>query len=131
MAKAKLAGTPVDITCGFRSFAEQAELYNKVPKITNAKAGESFHNYGLAIDVIFIVDGKRTYNGDWQALGKIGQQCGLEWGGSWGQIGSNVNTIVYTEYGNLGFIDQPHFQYTGGYKIADFINNRVDFTRFQ
>ena len=133
LAKAKLQGVEVEITCGFRSFEEQTKLYNQVPKVTNAKAGESFHNYGLAIDVIFIKNGKRTYDGDWQKLGQIGKQCGLEWGGTWGQVGSNVKEISYTEEGNLelGFIDLPHFQYTAGYKITDFINNKVDYNRFK
>lgn len=132
IATAKLAGTPIEIVQGFRSFDEQTKLYNQVPKVTNAKAGESFHNYGCAIDVIFLdKNGRRTYNGDWEALSKIGKRCGLEWGGTWGQIGNVVNDSLYTEDSNLGFVDQPHFQYTAGYKITDFINNKVDWTRFQ
>ena len=45
----------VYIYCGYRSNKEQAELYKQgreTPgrKVTNAKAGQSFHNYGRAID---------------------------------------------------------------------------------
>ena len=44
---------------------------------------KSKHIDGLAIDVAFLINGKASYNGDWQALGKIGESCGLAWGGRW------------------------------------------------
>lgn len=33
------------ITCTYRSGEEQNKLYNSKPKVTNAKAGQSPHNY--------------------------------------------------------------------------------------
>ena len=53
----------VRITQGLRSFAEQAELYAQGRtkpgrKVTNARAGQSIHNYGFAVDICMIIDGK-------------------------------------------------------------------------
>ena len=53
----------VRITQGFRSFEEQQKLYaigrlTPGKKVTNAKAGQSIHNYGLAVDICLIIDGK-------------------------------------------------------------------------
>jgi hypothetical protein len=45
------------ITDARRTFAEQEKLYaqgrtSDDPRVTNARAGQSFHNYGLAIDYV-------------------------------------------------------------------------------
>jgi len=39
-----------------RTFAEQDALYLKRPKVTNAKAGQSYHNYGAAFDIVLLYD---------------------------------------------------------------------------
>lgn len=44
---------------------------------------KSKHIEGLAIDVAFSINGKTSYNGDWQRIGAIGESCGLAWGGRW------------------------------------------------
>ncbi len=99
------------ITHGLRTIKEQDALYaigrdksgKKVGKVvTNAKGGESFHNYGLAIDVVEINAGKAIWNTEWDKIAKIGEKHGFEWGGSW-----------------KTFKDKPHFQKTYGRKIGD------------
>ncbi len=40
----------------FRTIEEQNELYNKRPKVTNARGGQSIHNYGLAFDIVLLYD---------------------------------------------------------------------------
>ena len=106
LAQAK--GINVKVICGTRTYAEQNELYaqgrTKPGKVvTKAKGGESIHNFGLAFDVgIFSADGK-TYHDehrDYKAVGLIGQQLGLEWGGNW------------------KFVDEPHFQLKHGKSLA-------------
>ena len=97
--KAALGGIRIKIISGLRTYAEQDALYaqgrtapGKI--VTNARAGYSNHNFGIAFDV-GIFEGN-TYLGDspkYKAVGVIGMDLGLEWGGSW-------KTIV----------DQPHFQ---------------------
>jgi peptidoglycan L-alanyl-D-glutamate endopeptidase CwlK len=78
--------------CGTRTFSEQTKLYEQGrtapgPRVTNAKAGESAHNFGLAVD--FVRDGVLDRKGlqpDWKPesyteLGVEAAALGLEWGG--------------------------------------------------
>ena len=62
----------VRVAQGLRTFAEQDALYNQKPKVTNAKGGQSIHNYGFAIDIVLIIDGKIAswdIKKDWDADG--------------------------------------------------------------
>ena len=99
-------GIKVVLTWGYRSIESQNELYAKgrtAPGsiVTNARGGYSWHNFGLAADYAFVINGKVTWNGPWDAFGKIAAQCGLEWGGSW-----------------KGFKDRPHVQMTDGRTLS-------------
>ena len=95
-------------TEAYRSPERQDELYaigrdengNKIGStVTDARGGESAHQYRLAID-LGIVDETGNWNWDyvidpnqpdWLRLGEIGESYGFEWGGRWGW-------------------DHPHFQ---------------------
>jgi peptidoglycan L-alanyl-D-glutamate endopeptidase CwlK len=69
-------------------------------RVTNARGGESFHNFGAAYDVTLYRGGSRIQRGDdpaYTTSGVIGRTFGLEWGGDW-----------------RTFRDMPHFQLTGG-----------------
>lgn len=86
-------------TCTFRSGEEQNELFKKRPKVTNAKAGQSPHNYipSLAFDLGFITLSKKL---DWNVVNfknfaEIIQAIEplIDWGGSW-----------------VSFPDAPHYQ---------------------
>lgn len=78
------------VTCTLRSNDEQAALYAQgrtAPgkRVTNAPPGKSAHNYGLALDVVPMVNGKPDWDGShpvWQTIGDIGIECGLQWAGS-------------------------------------------------
>lgn len=55
LAACRARGADYFLISGYRSFPEQASLYfqgrtKPGKKVTNAKPGESFHNYGLAVD---------------------------------------------------------------------------------
>ena len=97
----------IRIAQGLRTFEEQNALYNQGRNgnagkiVTNAKAGQSYHNYGLALDIVNIVGNDVNYDFDWQQVSDIGKECGFEWGGDW------------------EFKDLPHFQMTFGYKEGD------------
>jgi len=78
----------------WRSFVRQDYLYAQGRHgnngssiiVTNAEAGDSLHNYGLAFDAIGDVDTKkkgrqRPYDINWDVFGDIVKQQGLEWGG--------------------------------------------------
>ena len=97
--KAALSGIKIKVISGLRTYAEQDALYAQGRTkpgniVTNAKGGYSNHNFGIAFD-IGVFEGSQ-YLGEsskYQAVGVLGMDLGLEWGGNW-------KTIV----------DQPHFQ---------------------
>lgn len=105
----KVQGIDLLVTSTFRDAESQNALYaqgrtspGKV--VTNARAGQSFHNYRCAVDVVPIRNGKLvwdTKDAVWQAIGKIGKDQGLEWAGDWNR-----------------FKELAHFQYTGGLTLA-------------
>lgn len=105
-----------------RTFKEQNDLYaqgrtapGKV--VTNAKGGSSYHNYGLAVDIVLLLkDEKGSFNkaswetnvdfdgdgvADWKEVVAIFKRYGWEWGGDW------------------KFTDTPHFQKTFGKNINE------------
>jgi peptidoglycan L-alanyl-D-glutamate endopeptidase CwlK len=99
------AGLPLLITQGLRSWEEQDALYAQgrtTPGriVTRARGGQSYHNFGLAFDVVVLDSmGKADWNPahpGWQRAGAIGKSLRLEWGGDWTRK------------------DLPHFQYSGG-----------------
>jgi peptidoglycan L-alanyl-D-glutamate endopeptidase CwlK len=101
-------GIKLRVTAGFRSIDEQNKLYAKGRTepgkvVTNARGGQSFHNYGLALDVVEMKDGVTPLwnNTNWEKIGSIGKKYGFEWGGDW-----------------TSFTDKPHFQKTFGNDLA-------------
>jgi len=114
-------GINVVITADFRSAEEQDELYAQGRTadgdiVTNAKGGESYHNYGLAIDFALMningeviwdmeYDGNGNSKDDWSEVVEIAKSLGFEWGGDW-----------------ISFKDYPHFQMDFGLSIEDLQN---------
>ncbi|MGN7394536.1 M15 family metallopeptidase [Peribacillus frigoritolerans] len=106
------AGIFVQIMAGYRSFREQYELYERgrtnksKPIVTYAKGGQSFHNYGLAVDfVILSDDGKRalwTEGEKWTRVAAIAKSLGYVWGGDFEL-----------------FRDFPHLGMSGGLSTRD------------
>ena len=106
-------GIDIIITSTYRDAETQNALYargrngNAGSIVTNARAGESWHNFQRAYDVVPVKFGKAVYNTSgidgkvWQTLGKIGESLGLEWAGRW---------VSFKEY--------PHFQLTDGLTFA-------------
>lgn len=103
---AAVYGLTVKIICGTRSWAEQDALYAQGrtapgPRVTNAKAGSSWHNYGVAFDVgLFTASGGYVTDGKvYEKFGKLaGLPVGCEWGGNW-----------------KSFKDFPHYQWVQVY----------------
>lgn len=85
-AWAKSQGLTVKIICGTRSYAEQDRLYAQRPKVTNAKGGQSNHNFGIAFD-IGLFDAKGAYLEADTQYRKLHSACGHPdgclWGGDW------------------------------------------------
>lgn len=109
IALCKENGIDLLVTSTYRDMESQTALYNQgrtAPGkiVTNAHAGESFHNYRCAVDVVPLVNGKPQWDDSdpvWAKVGELGKQAGLEWAGEW-----------------HSFKELAHFQYTGGLTIA-------------
>lgn len=84
-------GFEVEITQAVRTIEEQNALYaqgrtRKGAKVTNARGGQSYHNFGLAVDFALMVNGKLGWpepHPVWKAIGEEAARLGLEWGGTW------------------------------------------------
>lgn len=114
----KAAGLDVRIISGNRTYAEQDRLYaigrtiekNRSP-VTNAKGGQSNHNFGIAWDIgvfknkQYLTDSKpyeevaKTVKAKVTKIKELEQ---LEWGGDW-----------------KSFPDTPHFQLSTGKSIKE------------
>lgn len=117
---AKEAGIDLLVTSTYRDHESQAALFAQGRTkpgaiVTNAKPGQSWHNWRCAFDVVPIRNGKPVWgttgpDGDlWRKVGEIGESVGLEWAGRWGS--------KFREY--------PHFQYTGGLTLAELQSGKV------
>ena len=112
LIEAEAQGLDILITDGLRTNEEQTKLYNqgrttKGKIVTKARAGQSLHNYGLAIDIVPIVNKSLAY-GDYETyrtFADIAKRYGFTWGGDW-----------------KGFKDTPHFEYTQGHDWQYFYN---------
>jgi peptidoglycan L-alanyl-D-glutamate endopeptidase CwlK len=93
-------GITIQIIEGFRSIDDQNQLYEqgrtKAGKIiTYAKGGQSYHNYGLAIDFAIYdkeneklswdiqKDGNKNGVADWDEVVQEAKKLGFAWGGDW------------------------------------------------
>jgi peptidoglycan LD-endopeptidase CwlK len=97
--KAAQHGITIKVIAGLRTYEEQNELFaqgrTKPGRIvTNARGGFSNHNFGIAFDVgVFEGANYLDESPKYKAVGALGMDLGLEWGGNW-----------------KTFVDEPHFQ---------------------
>ena len=112
----EFAKKPIYIYCGIRTPNEQAQLYAqgrtiKGKIVTNAKAYESWHNYGLAIDFCLVdrngkiswdakADFDQNKQSDYAEVIKFAEKLGLESGARFKNV------------------DMPHIQFRHGLTIA-------------
>lgn len=107
--QARREGMSLRVDTGFRTFAEQNQLYAQgrtAPGnvVTNARGGQSWHNYGLGVDLSF---GNRpgadawAADNNWSRYGEIAADNGLTWGGNWRSP------------------DRPHVEYHPGFGAGD------------
>lgn len=123
VVKARDFGLRLGIHSGMRSYQAQELLYSigrdsagniidQKAVVTNAKPGYSWHNYGLAVDLVMdgspkpglqwswdAQDANQDGQDDWDQLGVIGETFGLGWGG---------------RFKKPAPVDKPHFQYHNG-----------------
>lgn len=102
------AGHQIRIISGNRTYAEQDKLYeigrrgiHGEATVTNARGGQSNHNFGIAWDIGVFTGG--TYHpesSEYAKCGVIGRELGLGWGGDWISIKDMPHYEVKT-VGNL------------------------------
>lgn len=121
IAEAARQGIKLRMIEGLRSFDRSNALFNQPfdgkdndgdgkidetdEKVTNAKGGQSYHNYGLAFDVVEIKNGKGVWeNPNWPKIGAIGKSFGFRWGGDFKSL-----------------VDRPHFEYSAGFSVSQLL----------
>jgi peptidoglycan L-alanyl-D-glutamate endopeptidase CwlK len=110
IAACEAEGIDVLITSTYRDGESQDALYAQGRtkpgnKVTNAKAGQSFHNWKVAFDFVPLVNGKAQWNDldTFTRCGELAEQVGLEWAGRW-----------------KNFKELAHCQQAFGLSISDF-----------
>jgi hypothetical protein len=85
IAKCKEQGIELAVVESYRTHAKQSEYKNMGRKYTSSKAGRSKHQYGLAVDLVPIVDSVAVWDNAalWRKIGVTGEKLGLRWGGRW------------------------------------------------
>lgn len=100
-------GYTVEIISAHRSYTEQNRLYaqgrSKPGRIvTNARGGQSNHNFGVAWDIGIFKNGQYLGNSKYyKELGDVGLKLGLLWGGRW-----------------RSFKDYPHYEVNVGLSLS-------------
>lgn len=100
----KRKGINLAIVEAFRTRSKQNEYKAMGTKFTRSAGGASKHQYGLAVDVVPIIDSVAVWNNKtlWKKIGVVGESLGLRWGGRWRSI-----------------YDPGHFEWTGGMSTSD------------
>ncbi|WP_276373876.1 M15 family metallopeptidase [Chryseolinea sp. H1M3-3] len=97
--RCKAKGIELTVVEAYRTHAKQHEYKTMGKKYTSSGAGRSKHQYGLAVDVVPVVNGIAVWDNVllWRKVGVIGEKLGLRWGGRWRKP-----------------YDPGHFEWTGG-----------------
>jgi D-alanyl-D-alanine carboxypeptidase len=92
-------GIQLAVVESYRTHAKQHEYKTMGKQYTNSNAGRSKHQYGLAVDVVPMINDVAIWNNTalWRRVGLVGEKLGLRWGGRWRKP-----------------YDPGHFEWTGG-----------------
>ncbi len=98
----------IRVTQGIRSWAEQDDLANKVPPVTKARGGHSWHNFGLAVDVVPDDISIAGFQCDWNLSHPV-----------WQWIHKEAEALGLTCGADFrAFPDWPHLQLTGRFPAS-------------
>lgn len=127
LAKMKEAGIEIRITETLRSYERQAELYAqgrtaKGQVVTNARAGQSNHHWGLALDAYPVVNGKVVVNFDKDAkalavmkkAAEIAASLGIHWGIA--KKGQPVKDMPHFQAEDLPHWTEAQKKWPGGWR---------------
>jgi len=124
----KLLGKGVRLRFAYttRTIEEQNELYaqgrtklfdakgNRLGKVTQAKGGESIHNYHLAFDIVLLLDKNNDgifESASWDTVLDFDKDKTSDWM----EVVKYFKSIGYTWGGDWKFKDKPHFVMTFGH----------------
>lgn len=95
----KAKGIELAVVESYRTHAKQSEYYGMGRKYTRSAGGKSKHQYGLAVDLVPMIDSVAQWDNValWRKVGVEGEKLGLRWGGRW-----------KSPY------DPAHFEWSGG-----------------
>jgi len=100
-------GVHPSITETYRTFKRSDDLYAQGRTkpgsiVTNARGGDSVHNYRMALDFVILVNGKMSWKVDanWMKVVECFKKRGWKWGGEFKSI-----------------TDYPHLEKTMGYTL--------------
>ncbi len=102
MANMKAQGKEIYLTEGFRTAKRQNDLFVQIPKVTNAKGLQSYHQYGLAADFAFINYNFNPPANWWNVLESEAEKLCLISGNNW-----------------QGFQDKPHIEWHPNFMWGD------------
>jgi peptidoglycan LD-endopeptidase CwlK len=116
LGRIRASGLDARVISGTRTYAEQTAIYrrgrfgNPGPVISNAKAGQSWHNFGRAWDIGIFKNGKYLADGPEYTEASIpGKIPGVEWGGDWRSLK-----------------DKPHYQVVGDFSTLAAVRNNFE-----
>jgi peptidoglycan L-alanyl-D-glutamate endopeptidase CwlK len=107
-------GIVIHVIQGLRTYEEQDALYAKGrtapgPIVTNARGGRSYHNYGLAVDLVPAITPDGVWTPDWK--NRDAQHCLTPHYKRMIEVGTSLGLISGSRWVKL--CDDPHFQFTG------------------
>lgn len=105
-------GVRLRITHTYRTSAEQHKLFLQKPKVTNADSWQSIHNYGLAFDIVILLD--KDGDGKFEAV-SYDQLVDNDKDGKkdWDEVVTYLKSLGWSWGGDFKSIkDSPHFEKT-------------------
>ena len=107
-------GIVIHVVQGLRTYQEQDALYAKGrttpgPIVTNARGGRSYHNYGLAVDIVPAITPAGVWTPDWKSRDQRHQLTPHY--GRMVEVGTSLGLVSGSHWVKL--CDDPHFQLTG------------------
>jgi peptidoglycan L-alanyl-D-glutamate endopeptidase CwlK len=109
----------------YRTPEEQDKLFKQKPKVTNAKAWQSVHQYGLALDIVLLLD-KNNDNIFEEASWDTRADWDKDKTPDWSEVRDHFKSKGWVYGGDWkSFKDYPHFEKTFGLTVSQ-MKSKID-----
>lgn len=98
----------IRVTQGLRTWEEQDALFHHVPQVTKAAGGHSWHNFGLAVDVVPDNAAIDHFQCDWNLQHPVWQRIHV--------LAESIGLTCGADF--RSFPDWPHLQLTGRFPVS-------------